>query len=197
MARPVGKTRFLGSFVGELPAPTLPEIAFAGRSNVGKSSAINALLGVSGLARVAKTPGRTQALNLFLVEEAWIAVDLPGYGYAKVSKGMREDWKGWIEGYLGDRTTLRLVVCLIDSRVPAQEMDTALLHGLEDAGIPILPVATKVDAISRTRRKDALTTLARAHGLHPDALIGFSAVEGIGKEEVLKAIWGAARGPVA
>jgi GTP-binding protein len=188
MAKSTGPTRFLGSFVGELPAPSLPEVAFAGRSNVGKSSAINLLLGVSGIARVAKTPGRTQALNLFLVDESWVAVDLPGYGYAKVSKSMREGWKGLIEGYLSDRDTLRLVVCLLDPRVPPQEMDGQLLRGLLDAGIPILPVATKIDAISRTRRAAAIEALARAHGLDPAEIIGFSSTEHIGKDEVLRAI---------
>ncbi len=187
MAKPTGRTRFLGSFVDVLPEPTLPEVAFAGRSNVGKSSAINALIGMT-VARVAKTPGRTQAINLFVVDETWVAADLPGYGYAKVSKSMREGWKGLIEGYLGTRPTLRLVVCLVDARVPPQEMDTGLLYGLNDARIPALVVATKVDAISRTRRADTLRALAQAHNVHPDAMIGFSAHEGIGKEEVLKAI---------
>ncbi len=193
MAKLTGPTRFLGSFVGELPPPTLPEVAFAGRSNVGKSSAINNLLGIGGLARVAKTPGRTQAINLFVVDESWIAADLPGYGYAKVSKSQRAGWKGLIEGYLGERETLRLVVCLMDSRVPPQESDGQLARGLLDEGIPILPVATKIDGISRTRRKDALTVLARAHGIDPDTLIGYSATEGIGRDEVMRAIRAAAR----
>ncbi len=187
MTKTVGRTRFIGSFVGELPAPTLPEVAFAGRSNVGKSSALNALLGAA-VARVSKTPGRTQALNLFVVDEAWIAVDLPGYGYAKVSKDKREGWKGLIEDYLGSRPTLRAVICLVDARVPAQEMDTRLLRGLADAGIPVLPVATKVDAISRNQRAGTLAKLARAHGFDPALLLPFSAHEGIGKEEVLAAI---------
>lgn len=173
--------------MGALPAPTLPEIAFAGRSNVGKSSAINALLGAD-VARVAKTPGRTQAINLFEVEQRWIAVDLPGYGFAKVSHETRASWKGMIEGYLGDRSTLRMVVCLIDCRVPPQESDRAMLDGLEAAGISMLAVATKVDALSRNQRSGALATLARAHDLPPEALIGFSAHEGIGKAEILALI---------
>lgn len=193
MAKTSGRTRFLGSFVGALPAPTLPEIAFAGRSNVGKSSALNTLLGAS-VARVSKTPGRTQALNLFVVDEAWIAVDLPGYGYAKVSKDKREGWKELIEGYLSDRATLRAVICLIDARVPPQDMDTQLLRGLVAAGIPALPVATKVDALSRNQRQGALDKLARAHGFDPAMLLGFSAHEGIGKEEVLAAIREIVRG---
>src|SRR4051812_18200685 len=113
--------RFLGSFTDTLPAPGLPEVAFAGRSNVGKSSLLNELVGIKGLARVAKTPGRTQSLNLFEIDGRWIAVDLPGYGYAKVSKGMRAAWKGIVETYLGDRETLKLVVVLLDARLPAQD----------------------------------------------------------------------------
>ena len=188
MAKTFGPTRFLGSFVGELPPATLPEVAFAGRSNVGKSSAINALLGAT-VARVAKTPGRTQALNLFDVGGAWIAVDLPGYGYAKVSKEKRGSWKDLIEGYLGGRDTLRLVVCLIDARIPAQAMDTQLLHGLMAANIPAIAVATKIDALSRNQRQGTLQVLARAHGINPEVLFPFSAHEGIGKDAILKAIW--------
>ena len=187
MAKTLGRARFLGSFTGELPAPTLPEIAFAGRSNVGKSSALNALLGAT-VARVSKTPGRTQALNLFVVDDRWIAVDLPGYGFAKVSKDKREGWKGLIEGYLGDRPTLRAVICLLDARVPAQDMDGQLLRGLAAAGISVLPVDTKIDALTRNHRQGALQKLARAHGFDPELLLGFSAHEGIGKDEVLAAI---------
>lgn len=187
MAKSTGRARFLGSFTGELPPPALPEIAFAGRSNVGKSSALNALLGAT-VARVSKTPGRTQALNLFVIDDRWIAVDLPGYGFAKVSKDKREGWKGLIEDYLGTRPTLRAVICLIDARVPAQEMDGQLLRGLAAAGIPALPVATKVDALTRNQRKGTLEKLARAHGFDPALLLAFSAHEGIGKAEVLEAI---------
>jgi GTP-binding protein len=187
MTKHTGRARFLGSFVGELPPPSLPEVAFAGRSNVGKSSALNALIGAQ-VARVSKTPGRTQALNLFEVDGAWIAVDLPGYGYAKVSRTQREGWKGLIEGYLGERETLRAVVCLIDARVPAQDMDGQLLRGLAGAGIPVLPVATKVDALSRNQRQGTLDKLARAHGFDPALLLAFSAHEGIGVAEVMGAI---------
>jgi GTP-binding protein len=182
------RARFLGSFTDALPSPTLPEVAFAGRSNVGKSSAINTLTGVSGLARTAKTPGRTQAINLFAIDESWIAVDLPGYGYAKVGHTLREQWKGFIETYLGSRETLRMVVALVDSRHPPQEADTQLLDGLGAAQIPTLVVATKIDAFSRTRREDALRALAEGHGLPRDAVVGFSSMDLTGKDEVLRRI---------
>ena len=122
------------------------------------------------------------------MDDRWIAVDLPGYGFAKVSKDKREGWKGLIEGYLGDRPTLRAVICLLDARVPAQDMDGQLLRGLAAAGIPVLPVATKIDALTRNHRQGALQKLARAHGFDPELLLGFSAHEGIGKDEVLAAI---------
>ncbi|MFZ5478549.1 MAG: ribosome biogenesis GTP-binding protein YihA/YsxC [Myxococcota bacterium] len=181
-----GPTRFVGSFTGALPPPTLPEVAFAGRSNVGKSSLLNALVGVKGLARVAKTPGRTQAINLFEVQGRWIAVDLPGYGYAKVSQAMRASWKGLIEGYLGTRETLRMVVALLDARLPPQDADRALLAGLIDAGIPVLPVATKVDALTRGKRQATLDALAKGHGL--SGVLGVSSTERIGIDELRGAI---------
>jgi GTP-binding protein len=193
MARTPGPARFLGSFTAELPPPSLPEVAFAGRSNVGKSSLLNALVGVRGLARVAKTPGRTQAINLFAVGDRWIAVDLPGYGYAKVSKGMRSSWKGLIETYLGTRETLRMVVALIDARLPPQEMDQKLLRGLVEARIPVLPVATKIDAITRTKRQPTLDALAKGHGLQ--GVLGVSSTDGIGIDELRDAIDAIVREP--
>ena len=187
---PPARTRFLGSFTDALPAPNLPEVAFAGRSNVGKSSAINTLTEVSGLARVAKTPGRTQALNLFEIDGAWVAVDLPGYGYAKVRHTLREQWKGLIEDYLGTRETLRMVVALVDGRLPPQDLDVQLLEGLGQAGIPTLVVATKIDAFARTKREAALQSLAQAHGIPRDAVVGFSSLDGTGRDEVLRRIAG-------
>lgn len=188
-----GHVKFLGTFPGELPAPTLPEIAFAGRSNVGKSSAINAILGHAGLARTSSTPGRTQAINLFEVDARWIAADLPGYGYAKVSHAAREAWKGLVEGYLGSRATLRLVIVLIDSRIPPQDLDTQLLRGLSAARIPVLVLATKIDAISRTRRAAALSALAKGHGIPLETVLAFSSTEPIGVDDARGMIMQAVR----
>lgn len=182
-----GPVRFLGSFPGELPAPTLPEVAFAGRSNVGKSSAINVLLQTS-VARVSGTPGRTQALNLFEVGGRWIAVDLPGYGYAKVGHRTREGWRVWIEKYLAQRETLKVVVALIDSRIPPQEMDAMLIGALADLGMPTLALATKIDALPRSKRAAAVAALARAHRLPPETVVPFSATEKLGLEDARGAI---------
>lgn len=189
MAAPLfgGPVRFLGSFPGALPAPTLPEVAFAGRSNVGKSSAINVLLGTS-VARTSSTPGRTQHLNLFDIGGKWIVVDLPGYGYAKVSHRSRDDWRAWIGEYLARRETLKLVVTMLDVRVPPQESDHVLIAALADLRIPTLALATKVDAITRGKRAAAVAALAKAHGLHPDTVVPFSSTEKIGVEDARGAI---------
>lgn len=181
--RLLGPVQFVGSFSGAMPEATVPEVAFAGRSNVGKSSAINALLGMRGLARVSRTPGRTQALNVFDVAGSWRVVDLPGYGHAKVSRGLRTQWKGWIEEYLFEREALRLVVALVDSRIPAQESDKMLLRALIEGQVPTLVLATKIDAISRTRRAGALVQLAAGLGVPRETLLPFSATEPIGIDD--------------
>ena len=183
--------RFLGSFTQDLPPPGLPEIAFAGRSNVGKSSAINAITGTKALARTSRTPGRTRALNLFEVAGRWVAVDLPGYGFAKVSHAERDAWRREIEGYLGTRPTLCLLVALIDSRLEPQDADRVLLAGLT---VPFIVLATKIDAHPKGRREAAAASLARAYGLGPDNLIPFSAVEGTGVEDVRRLIAAVVRG---
>jgi len=182
----MSRARFLGSFVAELPAPGLPEVAFAGRSNVGKSSAINRIAGEGGLARVSKSPGRTRALNLFEIDREWIAVDLPGYGYAKVGHAERESWKALVEGYLATRSTLRGVVVLVDSRIEPQPADTVLFSGLRDLDLPFVGVATKIDGMKRGKRAAALAALARVHGL--EGLIGFSAEDGTGLSDLLRFI---------
>jgi GTP-binding protein len=188
----MSQVTFLGSFPQEPPPPSLPEVAFAGRSNVGKSSALNLLLG-SVAARVSKTPGRTQALNLFDVDHAWIAVDLPGYGHARVAHGVREAWKGLIERYLAERETLRLLVLLVDVRLPAQDSDRQMIDALHAGTIPFVVLATKIDAIARTKRGNAVTVLARAHGLPAESVIPFSATDRIGREDLMAVIRGAVR----
>lgn len=166
-----GDVTFLGSFPGAPPKTGLPEIAFAGRSNVGKSSAINALLGRKAAARVSKTPGRTQAINLFRIDDRLVFADLPGYGFAKVPEAVQDAWKGAIEAYLGEREALRLVVVLVDSRHPPQKLDIALLSGLRDAEIPFLVVATKVDKLKRSQRAKALKALRNGHMLGQHELL--------------------------
>ncbi len=178
---------FLGSFTADVPSSDRPEIVFAGRSNVGKSTAINVIVG-QVIARTSSTPGRTQQINVFDIGLRVRLIDLPGYGFAKVAKSLREDWKHLIGGYLSDRPQIKLVVTLLDSRHPAQDLDRALLTQLGDLGLPVLGLATKVDALPRLKRNAAVAALAAAHGLPEDAVIPFSATEKIGVDEAREAI---------
>ncbi len=183
MRNQAGRLAFLGSFDdSDLPQTELPEVAFAGRSNVGKSSALNTLLQRKKAARVSGRPGRTQRINLFQVGDACIFADLPGYGFAKVPEAVRAGWKPMIERYLGERSTLRLVVVLVDARRDPQELDLDLVMGLVEAKIPCLVVATKVDKLTKSQRKPTLTALADAYGV--PHVIAFSSVTGEGKDEV-------------
>ena len=180
-----GRVGFLGSFprADILPRTELPEIAFAGRSNVGKSSAINRLLDVKKAARVSGTPGRTQAINLFLVQKRLIFADLPGYGFARVPEEIKRQWKGLVEGYLGGRQALKLVVVLVDARHDVQKLDAELIWGLRQADIPILVLATKSDKLKRSRRQASWAKLRKALALKPEEFIGFSSHEGFGIDQ--------------
>ena len=134
----------------QLPESTLPEIAFAGRSNVGKSSLLNTLFNRKGLAKVSQTPGKTTTINFFLTDEARF-VDLPGYGYAKVSKTERMRWAELIEGYFNQDRNFALVCSLIDIRHPASELDENMVRFLQDAELPYLIVLTKGDKLSKSK----------------------------------------------
>ena len=179
---------FLGAATepGRFPAPSRPEVAFAGRSNVGKSSAINRLVGRHGLARTSSTPGRTQQLNFFAVNDALVLVDLPGYGYAKVSKAAREAWRPLVESYLGARGNLAGVVLITDVRRGLEEEEHQLLDYLAALGVPTLLVATKIDKLNRSARTRALAALAASNV----PVIPFSAVTGEGVAPVWQAIAG-------
>lgn len=136
----------------QFPADGLPEIAFAGRSNVGKSSLLNCLVG-KDIAKISKTPGKTRAINFFLINEKFHFVDLPGYGYARVSKKMRESWQGLIEGYLSKGSALRAVVVIIDiRRKEIPETDIQMMDYLSEVDVPCIPVMTKVDKLNRSER---------------------------------------------
>ena len=178
-----GRIHFLGSFPDQVPSCGLPEIAFAGRSNVGKSSAINRLLDCKKAARVSSTPGRTQAINLFAVEQRVAFADLPGYGFAKVPAAVQRGWKALVEGYLGGREDLRLVVLLLDPRRKPQELDANLIWGLRQAHVPLLVLATKMDKIPKSKRLSALSTLRKAYALKPHEALAFSSLDGIGLAE--------------
>ncbi len=148
-----------------------PEFAFVGRSNVGKSTMLNVLLNKKGLAKTSKTPGKTRLVNFFDVNDHFYFVDLPGYGFAKVSKGMKRAWQKVITGYLADREPLRLVFHLIDSRHNPTADDHDVLDILDEAQVPTLIVATKVDKLRPSQRQAAVAKLRRSLDLDSDALI--------------------------
>ncbi|MFD2164486.1 ribosome biogenesis GTP-binding protein YihA/YsxC [Paradesertivirga mongoliensis] len=142
----------------KLPPPVLPEYAFIGRSNVGKSSLINMLTQKKGLAKTSQTPGKTQLINHFLINDKWYIVDLPGYGFARASKSSRGEWERFIKYYLKNRESLQCVFVLIDSRVPPQKVDLEFCFWLGEHGIPFMLVFTKAD--KQSKHKTQLTIAA-------------------------------------
>jgi|SRR5215469_9648202 len=195
-------SRFLAAAtdVAHFPIPSVPEIAFLGRSNVGKSSVINSLVGTK-LARTSSTPGRTRSINFF--EIRWpgkprpevIFADLPGYGYAKVSRSISQEWPTFIEPYLNGRSTLALCVALVDCNVPPQENDRQLLDFLSASGRAVLLVATKSDRLSNNQLNNVLRTLGEQY---PSArLLPYSSKTGAGRDELWKQIREAAQSETA
>jgi GTP-binding protein len=185
----VNQAEFVISAVGpsQYPEDALPEIALAGRSNVGKSSLINCLISRKNLARTSSQPGKTQTLNYYKVNQDLYFVDLPGYGYAKVSKTKREQWGKFIESYLMNRETLRLVMQLVDLRHPPSKDDQAMYEWLRHNDVPVLVVATKADKIPKSQwakhLKIVRETLGMDKGVQP---LMFSSELGLGKDE----LWG-------
>lgn len=169
----------------QLPEPLLPEVAFAGRSNVGKSSLINKLIGRKSLVKVSSRPGKTQGLNYFQVGQQFFLVDLPGYGFAKVPKAMQNSWQSLITSYLEKRTTLKCVVVIIDIRHEPKLQDTQLLGWLRDNHIPCLPVYTKIDKISGSLREKNGRILDAGHGVIPSQRILFSSKTGQGRDQLI------------
>jgi GTP-binding protein len=173
---------------GWRPAPDLPEVAFAGRSNVGKSSLINALVRRKKAARVSHTPGRTRELHFFAVNRTFTLVDLPGYGYARISKARRADWVPLIEGYLRTSAPLAGLVHLLDARREPTADDGRMLDLLLDLRVPTLFVATKVDKLGTQERAERLPALAAAVGVAEEDLIPFSTVTGEGRDVLAEAV---------
>lgn len=171
--------------LNQLPEPVLPEIAFAGRSNVGKSSLMNKLIQRKSLVKVSSRPGKTQGLNYFQVGEQFFLVDLPGYGFAKVPKVMQNAWQSLISTYLENRTSLRCVVVIIDIRHEPKAQDTQLLEWLRENNIPIVPVYTKIDKISGSMREKNGRVLDVGHGVDPRDRILFSAKTGQGRDQLI------------
>ncbi len=184
------KAQFMLSAVSaeQFPKASVPEIAFLGRSNVGKSSLLNALVGAKA-AKVSSTPGRTRAINFFEISgergaAKMIFADLPGYGYAKISKSISSEWPKFIEPYLATRETLALCICIVDAIVPARPNDRQLLDWLRSVDRELLVVATKVDRLSGNERTRNLAALKRE--LEFDAILPVSAKTGYGIAE----LWG-------
>ena len=184
----ISSARFVKSAkqANDFPKDRKPEIAFCGRSNSGKSSLLNALTNSQGLARTSSSPGRTQLINFFLVDGQTYYVDLPGYGYAKVPKGIRDTWGEMVEGYLRNREPLKLAIMLVDSRIPPTDSDQTMKEWLDHFGIPNLVVLTKSDKISRNELTKAMRTCAQT--LQTKEIIAFSAITDFGKDAVLKKI---------
>jgi GTP-binding protein len=186
-------TRFVLSAtnVNHFPEPGLPEIAFLGRSNVGKSSVINSLLGTK-IAKTSSTPGRTQAINFFEVRWAGkpqpeiLFVDLPGYGYSRVPKEISAQWSGFIDPYLSDRPSLALCLVLVDPNVPPQASDKQLLQFLNGAGRQTLIVATKSDRLSSNKLRSTMKDLASE--LENLRVINYSAKTGMGRDQLWEEI---------
>jgi len=169
----------------QYPPPDRAEVAFAGRSNVGKSSLLNALVKRKNLARTSSTPGRTQALNFFRVNERFTFVDLPGYGYARVSRQVKKSWRGMVETYVRNRPNLKAVVVIVDIRRDLEEDDRSFMEWLQQEGKEVIPVLTKVDKLTRKERDSQVrkkeSELSRIVFQKP---IPFSAKTGEGRKEI-------------
>jgi GTP-binding protein len=181
---------------GHYPPPDMPEIAFAGRSNVGKSSLINTLVRRKHLVKTSNTPGRTQHINFFLVNGNLMLVDLPGYGYAKVPLAVRKQWRPMIETYLGGRPVLRGLVLILDIRRTPGPEETSFLQWLKEREIPALLVVTKADKLSKSRQNARQGAVADALSVPTETLIRFSAKTGLGRDSVWRDIRRLLNGPI-
>ncbi len=178
----------MASFAGWRPEAGLPEVAFAGRSNVGKSSLLNRLIHRKKFARVSNTPGRTREINFFKVNDNFILVDLPGYGYARISKERRAEWRPLIEKYLRYSVKLRGIVHLLDVRHDPTNDDRQMLDFLGELGVPTVIVLTKIDKLTPTQRRKRIAEISRELGLDEDQTVPFSATTGEGRDDLAAAI---------
>ncbi len=187
----IKQVEFVGSAFrpADFPETSYPEIAFAGRSNAGKSSVLNRLLGRKRLARVSSRPGFTQSINFFLINQKYHFVDLPGYGYAKAPKAVQQKWKALIENYLENRKQLRAVVVIVDIRRGLQAMDLMLVDYLNSLGIPPIVVLNKADKLSQSKRKRALMDAMEVLPRQVEEPLIISAKSGLGSEALLTKIF--------
>jgi GTP-binding protein len=186
----IKSAQFITSAVkpSQYPAPDFPEVAFAGRSNVGKSSLLNVLVNRKSLVKTSKTPGRTQLINFFMVNQSLSLVDLPGYGYAKVPAAIQRTWGPMIETYLSQRKALTSVVLIMDIRRLPREHEFNFIAWLREQDLPCIPVLTKADKLSKTRQMKQRFSIAKLLGMTPDQLILFSAKNRSGLLDVWRAI---------
>jgi len=186
----ISSAKFITSsqHVSQCPKEQFPEYAFIGRSNVGKSSLINMLTGRKNLAKTSATPGKTRLINHFLINEEWFLADLPGYGYAKVSKKERDSFAALIEGYASGRSNLVCFFVLIDSRIPPQEIDLDFMEWLADSNLPFVIVRTKTDKLNQKEKHLYLTALKdelQESWEELPLIIETSAEKGTGRDELL------------
>ena len=187
----IRNVEFMGGMAekhGWRPESSLPEVAFAGRSNVGKSSLLNTLVRRKSFARVSRTPGRTREINFFRINNTFVLVDLPGYGYARISKEKKAGWRPMIESYLRRTTQLRGMVLLLDIRREPSEDDRAMLDFLAELGVPTIVALTKADKLNKAGARERTTEISRSLALEADQVIQFSAQSGEGRLELLEAI---------
>ncbi|HEX5829692.1 MAG TPA: ribosome biogenesis GTP-binding protein YihA/YsxC [Gemmatimonadaceae bacterium] len=190
---------FLGGMAelgGWRPPSELPEVAFVGRSNVGKSSLLNKLVRRKAFARVSNTPGRTREINFFRVNDRFVLVDLPGYGYARVSKERRAEWRPLMDAYLRHTTQLRGIVQLLDARREPSPDDQQMLDYLAELEVPVLIAVTKIDKLRAAEVPVRMEEIARALALDPEQMIPFSATTGAGRDELAAALVALVEEPV-
>lgn len=187
----IRNVEFIGGMsekAGWRPDSSLPEIAFAGRSNVGKSSLLNSLVRRKAFARVSRTPGRTREINFFRINNGFVLVDLPGYGYARIAKEKKAGWKPMIESYMRRTSQLRGIVLLLDIRRDPSEDDRAMLDFLAAVEVPTLVAVTKTDKLSKSAARTRISDLTKMLALDSEQVIPFSAISGEGRTELLEAI---------
>ena len=186
----IKKSKFVRSLSAfeSFPGQGLPEIAMAGKSNVGKSSLINSMTGNSKLARTSSEPGKTRLVNLYLINESFFLVDLPGYGFAKAPKQEKDKWAEMIEGYLKGSEHLKRVFQLVDLRHEPTQDDQLMVEYLRHYEIPFTVVATKADKLSRAQQSRSIPAICRALAVQPWEVMVYSSKDGTGKERLLELI---------